>query len=455
MALPSLDTNDKKKEKKSQGLPSFDMPAIDNLDDGFESVPLDDVNNFEDNKLNEDIYEEVSLQERTALPKVDIEEANSYQTEDDYNPDYEEDIKNQDVGTQYVDFDNKEVIPMGGSRSKRKVKSSEFDKRNNTLAMTKIVRSVVLVILVLFFLLGLKNTLFPSHVYSKDQIKQFAAEGTGQTGFPEERGRAFVESFTEVYLTFDRNKPEYKELLNYYYGEDKYVNMSGQRTRQNTTTDSSQYVIISPQVYESELLTEYSALYKVSAFVSNTDGSQQMDGRGSGRWLSFAINVYYDAESGGLAITEDSPSLIPTYRILNQSALPREALLGNGQVNEEILPALTPTINGFIKAYANASIASHEEILQYIDDKNNIDLYDGFGGSVELNGEVNNSIKKTVYNSDDGIYRVDVEVSWIDSAATQGSHRVEYKSRYVMQIKSVGDGRYVVTRFQPLRYYAQ
>lgn len=463
MALPKLkDENNKEekeaKETKRPGLPSFDMPSLDDVgDDEFESVDVDDVDDFEDDELNEEIYSEAERVEKRALPAADIEEEPyGYETEDDYNPDYEEDlVRGEEPGTEYVDLDNKEIIPMGGKRSKRKVKSSEFDKRTNTLATTKIIRTVVMIILVILFLLGLKNTFLPSHVYSDDQIRAFAREGAGQTGFPEERGIAYVEGFMETFLTIDRDKPQNKEVLNHYYGEASFANLSGERLRMYASNGSKQHVIISPQVYEVELLTDYAARFKVSTYVSDTNGTEVEDNKATGRWLSFAVNVFYDNKTEGMIITKDSPSIIPTYRILNQSSLPVEAVLGNGRVNEEILPALTPTINGFVKAYAGSSIASHEEILQYIDDKNDINLYDGFGGTVSLNGGPSEAIKKTVYNSDDGIYRVDLDIKWIDNAASQGVHKVEYRSRYVMRIKAIGDGRYVVTSFSPYYYFAQ
>lgn len=459
MALPSFndDKETKNKENKKEKK-AFSMPELDDFE--FESVPVDKVSDIDDRDINKEMYEGIGESE-ASLPKMepnDIESSTKgYQVEDDYNPEFEENFKEQEntEGTSYINEDKKKIVPLGGEKSVRRVKSSDFDDRNNSLAVTKILRTIVLLILAALFLFGIKNTFFPSHVYSDEQIKAFARQGAGQTNFPKERGRAYVESFMEVYLSFDRDKPETKEILTHYYGEDSYATLSGDTLRKYESQNTKQHIIVSPQVHEITMLTDYSAQYKVNAYVSDTDGTEVSEGRSTGRWLSFAINLYYDKNVDGLVITKDSPSIIPTYRTIKQSNIPTEAVLGNGQVNEEILPALTPTINGFVKAYANASIASHEEILQYISDKNSVDLYDGFGGSVKLDGEPSQAIRKTVYNSDDGEYRVNLEIKWIDNAASKGDNSVEYNSRYIMRIKGIGDGRYVVTSFKPFFFFAE
>lgn len=462
MALPNLNENNE--NKKGLELPSFDMPSIEDeyieLDydtPEFEEIPVDDVMNYEDDILeNEEIYQEANTPMRKQLPNDYPEEEVYYDTEEDYNPDFEDDEKlEQKRKHKFVDKKNKKVIPLGGKKSKRKVKSSEFDDRKNTLATTKILRLVIMIIISGLFIFGLKNTFFPSHVYTENQIRSFAQAGAGQTGFPQERGTAFVESFMEAYLTFDREKPELNEILNYYYGEDNFASLSPQQLRIDKGINAKQHIIIAPQVYEADLLTEYSALYKVSTFVSNTDNEESIGNRSAGRWVSFAINVYYDKETEGMAITKDSPSVIPTYRILKQTSVPTESTIGNGKVNTEILPALTPTINEFVKAYAEASIASHESILQYIDDKQDINLYDGFGGSVTLDGSPSQAIQKTVYDSDDGLYRVDLNITWVDNVASTDDKKIEYISRYIMRIKPIGDGKYLVTSFKPFSYIAQ
>lgn len=476
MSLPNLDGDDK---KKNQGLPSIDdssnddfgLPDIDNefeeeseeedygdlgsSGDGFLSVDTENVHNEDDEYYNDEVYKEVNEieeEEERELPSMGYTEENDYATEDDYNPDYEEDIENEKEN-KFIDKKNKKLIPFGGKKSKRKVKSSDFDDRKNALAKTKIIRFVAMFLTLLLFLFGVKNTFFPSHVYTDDEIRSFAREGAGQTLFPRERGKAFAEDFMKAYLTVDRTRPELTEVLSHYYGEDSFGRVGYEKMNMRPGPDVQQEILIGPTVFDLELFTDYSAMYKVSAYVTDVDGNASVDGRAAGRWVSFAINVYYDENVDGLAITPDSPTIIPAYQIAKQADVPDRAPFGNGEINNEIAPAINPTINGFVQAYANSSIDSHESILQYIDDKNDISLYDGFGGTVELNGTPAEAIQRTIYNGDDGIYRVILTVNWVDARASDGDNKVEYQGRYIMRVNPDGAGRYTVSSFVPYTYY--
>ena len=257
----------------------------------------------------------------------------------------------------------------------------------------------------------------------------------------------------KVYLTIDRSRPDYNEILAHYYGENSYTAIKFDQKNMKTGIDVKQYVIIGPTVYDIKLLTDYSAMYRVSAYVSNVDGTETDGSNATGRWLSFSLNVYYDEQNDTLAITPDSPTVIPSYRVGRQVDVPERAPFGNGEVNKDIGPAINPTINGFVQAYAESSVSSHEAILQYIDDKNDISLYDGFGGTVKLNGSPDTAIKRTIYNNDDGVYRVDLTINWIDTVASGNDNKVEYVGKYIMRVKPEGDGKYTVSSFVPYTYY--
>lgn len=457
MSLPTLDDDNRKKNNNKMSLPSIDMPPIGSETD-FKELPVNEALYEEDDReMNEDIYDEADRIEEPVneLPTVNHDEDDYIADENDYYPEYEQDLEDLEKD-KFIDKKKKRLIPFGGKKSNRNrkfVKSSDFDDRKNKLAQTKIMQFSILVIIAILFLVGLKNTFLPSHVYTANQIRQFAAEGAGQTGFPEERGKAYVESFMEAYLTFDRTRPELNQSLSYFYGQESLgTNYPGLNTRKGP--EAKQHIIIAPSVYEVDLLTEYSAQYKVSTYVSNNIGEEVEGNKAAGRWLSFSVNLYYDEEKDSLSITPDSPTIIPSYRIANPTIVPDRKGLGNGQVNKDILPALAPTINGFLEAYAKTSVDSHDAILQYIDDKNDVRLYDGFGGAVELNGNASSAIKSVVYNTDNGMYAVDVTVKWIDTAAIKDEElRVEYTARYIMEIKPIEDGKYAVYSFAPYTYY--
>lgn len=483
MSLPSLNDD----SKKNQGLPSIDdspkgfgLPSIDDSSvddyideplyqepeeehedfgpsgDGFTEVSTEEsLDEYDD--YNDEIYndvDELEEEEESELPSMDYSEGRDYESENDYNPDYEEDLEEED-NKKFIDKKKKKLLPFGGKKSKVKVKSSDFDDRKNVLATTKIIRAIVMFIIAILFIFGIKNTFFPSHVYTDDEIRSFAREGSGQTLFPRERGEAFVENFMEAYLTIDRSRPELVEMLSYYYGEGSFGNVGHEKMNMRPGPDVQQHIIVKPTVFDVELFTDYSAMYKVSAYVSDVSGNSAVEGRPAGRWVSFAVNVYHDEETDGLAITPDSPIIIPTYEISKQADVPNRAPFGNGTVNEEIAPAINPTINGFVQAYAESSLEHHESILQYIEDKNDIKLYDGFGGALELNGEPSQAIQRTIYDGDDGIYRVILTINWVDSEASEGDRKVEYQGRYIMRVNPDGAGRYTVSSFVPYTYYKE
>lgn len=447
MKLPKLDgIDEEKKDSEKFELPSLeDMPPLeDEFESDFEEVDIEEVYDDGDYINDYEEYEEVE-------PMPSYYEEETYDEIDDYHPEFEEEVDDD----KYIDKKRKKIKPIGGKRSKRKIKASEFDERKNVLSKTRILRSIVMFVIVALFGLGLKNTFFPSHIYTSEQIKAFARQGAGQTGFPRERGQAFAESFTNTFLSIDATKPELMDSLSHYYGGDvSATHMGFEQLRMSRGNETKQSVLIPATTFEVIMTTNNAALYKVSAFVSNTDGSTADGAVSAGRWVSFAINVYYDEDTDTLAITQDSPSLIPTYEISNQMDVPNPAPLGNGAVNNEIMPSLLPTIHGFVNAYAEASVDSHEAIIQYIIDKDNPELYSGFGGAVKLDGTPENAITKTVYDTDDpNEYKVDVEVNWVDNKASGGENSVSYRAKYVMTIRDVGESKYLVSAFKPFLFY--
>lgn len=446
MPLPTLGDDGIKKNTGKPSRPANELasdlpPMRESLKaETFDEVPVHEARNYDQDDYNESFdYEE----QRQELPNM-VEEQDVYASEDDYNPDYEEDEEvYEDEKEKFIDKKKKKLIPFGGNKSKRKVKSSDFDDRKNVLGKTKIIRLVIMGSVVLLFGLGVKNTFFPSHVYTEEQIRQFGREGAGRTGFPEERGAAFVENFMEAYLTFDNQRPELKHALDYYYG------YSTSEVTVSRGANARQQVLISPSVYKVELFSSYSARYEVTAYVTDSTGIGDVS---SGHWRSFAVNLYYDEVNDTLTVTKDSPSLVPNPRIAAQTTIPEEAPFGNGSVNEAILPALSPTINGFISAFADSTHLSHERVLPYIRNNDDLSLLDGFGGLVELNDDPSRSIRKVVYDTDSGDYVVVLEVDWLDTSSSRGDTSILYTSKYIMNISEEAPGKYFVDYFEPYNY---
>lgn len=430
------------KKENNPTLPELDMPPIE------EAV--------------EELEEQKTERRRRKTPEQAKQSKKAKPTRkpkksEEYYPELEEDLE-ESKQHKYIDKKNKKVIPTGGKKSRRrKVKASEFDDRKNTLAVTRIMRAIVMLIILGLFGFGIKNTFFPSHVYTSEEIKAFARAGAGQTKFPKERGISYVENFMEAYLTIDPENAAQTKLLATFYGKNAEGDiLTAEELRMIKGKEAKQKVIIAPRVFDSIMATDHSALFKVSAYVSDTDGVGIEKGEMRGRWVSFAVNVYYDEEIDSLAITRDSPSRIPAYEIQSQAILPTEADLGDGVMNTDILSDLIPTIHGYVSAYADASINYHEGILQYVKDKNDPELYGGFGGTVKLADTPDKAINKVAYNSDKpGEYKVDVNVRWVEAYAKDGDNAVSYNSRYVMTIEDVGEGKYLVSSFKPYIYSAK
>lgn len=473
MSLPTLDNGDERRRGKQGGLPSMppleetktSMPPLGEIpsysEEVFKEVSTKDSHNENDIDINREIYDEADRyeEERRPLPNVKKEQESEYAEEDDYYPEYEEDLEEEEKAKdKFIDKKKKRLIPFGGKKSKKKilVKSSDFDDRKNVLANTKITQFSIIAIILILFLVGLKNTFLPSHVYTESQIKNFAAEGAGQTGFPSERGQAFVENFMNSYLTLDKSDPTVLEAISYYYGKEGMTNSSYTGLNMNWTSETKQNIVVPPKVFEINLLSASSAQYKISAFVSNTSGEKVVEDKIDGRWLTFSVNLYYDKEKDSLAITNDSPSIIPNKNVEEQTNVPVAKKLGNGRVNKEIYKTISPTIDGFIEAYGKSSIKSHNLIIQYIDDKDDITLYDGFGGNLVLNGSPSEAIKKVVYDTGEekqGVYEVDITVKWADAAGNSENKKIEYISRYQMGVRTDAEGKFLVTYFKPFEYF--
>lgn len=486
MALPSLgkSNGEDREPKNSQGklpeieLPSTGLPGLgsslpptepkkDTFDsrkdfdsEEFKPVSVDEALYKEDDvQENKEIYEEsdnIDSSSSLGLPSVETTDKDLLKEGSDYNPDYEEDLKKEHE-SKFVDKKKKKIIPIGGKKSKKDkkkfVRASDFDERKNKLAKTKVIQFLILSVIFIMFFVGLKNTFFPAHVYTDEQIRQFGAEGAGETGFPKERGRAFVESYISTYLTVDKEREDYNEVLGHFYGVDTYDRKSNSSNFKHSS-DVAQHIIIEPKVFNIELMTAYSAQYKVSTFVSDSSGKEAEGEESSGRWLSFSVNLYYNKDNDSLAITPDSPSVIPSTPIENDTVVPSRVPLGDGTINNEIGPALEPTIHGFIKAYAESSLKSHDSVLQYIVDEKNPDLINGFGGSVELDGaEPKDAISTVIYNGRDGIYRVDVTVKWKDTVSKDEKEQINYTSRYIMRVNKIANGKYAVSSFVPYTYF--
>ena len=354
---------------------------------------------------------------------------------------------------EFIDREKKRLIPIGGERSKVKVdfRAKDYDHRKNRATFLKIVRGVSLLFILFLFGLGIKNTFFPEQIYTPEEIEQIALLSIGDTGFPLERGTAFVEEFFTYFLQADPEKlNEGKDPINKF--------LKGNTGEISGDADSNSNLILEylgnrkkpqiiksgPYVFQAISATESTGFYKVSALVANDP-----DKPDETHWVSFSINLYFDSEKGSISIAS-FPNAIPPYRIsFNTQDIPEEDGLGNREQVEENLEKFTPTIDGYIKAYANSSYKNNKDILQYVVPNPSSALYSGFDGTVKLlDGD--NSITKTIWKTEiPNEYVADVRVKWLDAFSED---TISYNGRYLLTLVENDEGVLLIKENIPYVY---
>lgn len=436
MALPQ-----KKKNTKPSSLPTL---PLNQFDDTVKELNKEELLKVQKEEFLDEVPQEIR---QNSLPKHDLS-INNEEENFIVEPDKENDYRN-DNDDKFVDKKEMKIIPIGG----KKARAKDFDKRKNTLTPLKLFRILLILVILALFGFGIKNTFFPSNNFSKDEITQIAKTAVGETGFPTQKGQAFAEEFLKYYLTLDSNdKANQDVLVRFYSGAVNDDNKSFNNTIQNNSTvQNKQKIVGEPYTFEISPSGEDTTLYKISAFVTDEKGTTNSgpSGGNSGHWVSFAINVYYDKEHDTISITPESPILIPTYEVKNRNKIPEAEIIGTGEQDEEIKPKLFPTIAGFLKAYAKASNLSHNDILQYISNKTDPSLTNGFGDTVQLDGDDESAINDIkIYKTEEkNVWKADVVVKWKDSK----NNGTSYSARYIITITNSDDG-YYVTKFAPYVY---
>lgn len=447
------------------GLPPLGDPGGSKPKKNSDSLP--DLTAISENKEDNVDFEALSYDEQVTLDKADEEEEKEVEvsgkreeqiyippqerTIEERLPKYSDDVSllNEEDDDKFINKNKKKIIPMGAKASK--IRARDMDKRKNKAVAIKLVRFIAVIITLFIIFVGIKNTYFPKQIYTPEEIVNISLSAIGNTGFPLERGRALAEEFLKYYVSGDVSDMANKQLLSEFYnGRHSTSNsISGDK---RDFAEVKQKAITDPIMFEEKSYSSYNGIYKFSVLMSDSDGATLgNDSKLRAHWMSFAINVFYDKDTDTMSIHPDSPTIIPTYKIASSSIIPFEEPLGNGVVNDDMIKTLTPTIDGFITAFAKVTDKSHNEIDQYIPAKQPIELISGFGGELKVSGKNRDSIKKTVYNTDDpNIWKVDVKVDWVSEQVTGVSS--VYPSRYVMTIQRTSDDVYLVTKFSPYVY---
>lgn len=355
----------------------------------------------------------------------------------------------------FIDHKKGMLKPFGRD-SGRKAKVNEFDQRKNLRQRSKIVQVVALAGIAALVLLGIKNALIPPKTLNEEDVAGIVAVASGDTGFPTERGGAFAVDFIKAYLSFSsdpKEKNKYQEMMNFFYSGST-TSAGTNVVRINKPSNVGQKIVMGPTIYSSTPLSPSSASYVIGAFVEHDvkDSSPPEDGS-SVKISYFNVNVYYNEENESFAITSDSPSVVAPTNIAvveTPEALP----IGTGPASDQITNEVKSVVDGFIKAYGESSIKSHEQIDQYIVADPDPSLVSGLNGRYQLRDE---SITQLVYTTaDPNEFKVETEVVWIDtlSATENNEQRVTYNSSYIVTLAKQSNGKYLVSKFAPKYYFA-
>lgn len=419
--------------KPSRGLPSRQrLPQVN-----LEEEVFSQVDPYEEDEYSEGIYEEeIPQPKRPAAPRRNSHGRMQGGLDNDIEPrDYD----------RFIDKQSKEIIPIGGKKSK--LKARDVDKRKNTMVGIKIARAAVYLTLLGVLGLGIKNTFFPEQIYSKAEIEEISNQAIGKTGFPLERGRGFAQEFLKHYLSYD-GSDQSRVLL------EGFLNSSGPNI-----PISKQKLMGEPILFEEKTVSEYLGYYKFSAFLSDIDGTilNAETAELKGHWMSFYIGVVYDKDKDILSIHKDSPTLIPTYNknLSNDVSDAAEAPIGTGEVDSAAQDKLESTIKGFLSGYAESSVDDHSAVDQYIPSEPDISLLSGFNQSVALD-----NYDMTIYKSTEpNQWKVDINVVWENQKTTisesnndsnnNGVITPTFTSRYILTIDETSANKYLVTKIAP------
>lgn len=361
----------------------------------------------------------------------------------------------------YIDKKRKKIIPKGGNKSRprgEKTKkfqgTSRFDGRKNAANTIKMARVAVIIGLVGLFCFGIKNTFF-QQIPNANEIASIAQQTNGDTGYPVERGQALAEQFAQAYLTYDSTNDNDRTLSYFYNGTEKTTNIPSVTTRVFDVA-VKQSTLVDPKTFDVIAGNSYSYTFYVSTLVTDLqNGQTNKAGEQSSRWVALAINVLYDKKHNEMSISQDSPAIVPSFKVAKgdvYSDTPAEKL-GTGDADDAAFAAMTPTITGYLTSYSASNSVNHSKLNQYIETNPDNSVIDGFSGKFEFVNDPS-SFSGQAYpvssSKNNNKWKVDLKIGWKD-AQSEKQNGVIYTGRYVMTIKK-SDSKYFVEKFVPYTY---
>lgn len=361
---------------------------------------------------------------------------------------------------EFINKKQKKLLPFGGSKSdKTKGKddrASKFDAREDRRTKARVVQAGALAALVGLVGFGGYNAIKPPVGVTADEMNFAISEAISTQDFPFERGSAFSEAFIEAYLEVGQGRElaSSDPTLDYFYTGT--FSASGEPTI-NTTSGFSQYIVSAPRVFQRTPVSSESASFVVGTLVesslTNPEDSNVINP--SLKWVFYNVNVFYDKTTDTLAVTPNSPTLVPNKNVGASIDIPPAKAPGDGVENSDIKESLRSTVGGYFEAFAKSSAANHDPINQYLlqGAKSDPSLLTGLDGKFQLSGTPEEAINYTVYGveGDPNSLALDVKVIWEDATISADLAKAQYTGNYYLKLTKSGN-LWLVSAFAPRNY---
>lgn len=286
-------------------------------------------------------------------------------------------------------------------------------------------RIFILVLIVILFGVGIKNTFFPPKIPGPDQVVAVVNEENNRLGFPVGEGSTFVQEFAVAYLTVDPNderSPEERMA--------KYVapNQIGSIIASVGNMDDGAQTVtggpfISPDVRQ---VDEFNAVFTVASEIN-------------GKWIYLDVPVRTGEDKSSFVVS-GAPAFVSPPANMPEYVPDTETRTNDLELTIEV----TPDIESFFRAWG----ASDSDALSRLiapDSTPEVSL--GLRDAVEF-GTLSNI---RVFSPDDGgnpnIRQGTATVVWITVKGEQ-DRNTTYSQRYNFTIEKLDDQRWYVKDVQ-------
>lgn len=452
-------------------MPTVPLPIPPEEEDVFEQIPVQEIEEEEDYTQYLDPEPEPAPRvERRPAPGPSPAPAPTHQPQrfDEYEvaPDPRSGESLEAEESNFVDPKNKKIKPFGGAKSKKRDKNANdsaarrYDSREDRRTKARVVQAGVIAALVGMVGFGGYNALNPPVGASPEEVNAAIEAARLADNFPQDRGAAFAEDFITTYLTYSAENANSQELLTYYYS-----GVIGGAAAESTATfnNVSQTLVSSPKSYKYVPLTSSTAAFEIGALVQTfspatpVDPQLQVTAQDKYKWVFYNVNVYYDETTDTMAVTPDSPSLIPNASFGAAADIPDEKLLGTGEPSPGLAAAVRDSLYGYLEAYAVSTPTSHDLLNQYLIDGGDSgpELIKGLGGRFELAGGAETAVtyKAYIVEGKPNTTKLDVKVQWRDLSVPEETGALIYTSRYYIQMVKQANGQWLVDASAPKYYF--